>query len=125
MIICRLDSTGEEFLTATALAKRIGCACSLITHCKNYKSDKMNHFWIGEHGITILRDNDIAKENDKKRSRQYYYDHKEKCLAQVLTWRKAHPERVKAYRKKDRIKNKEYYNNYYREYRRKKKAEQK
>lgn len=40
------------------------------------------------------------KERDRKRSREFYYNHKQEASARMKRWRENNPERVKEYNKK-------------------------
>ena len=77
MIKLKIDDTGVIFNSMKELAKFLGCSYQNVQQCKDYKSDKHNHFWCRDYGITIL---ESKKENTKaEMSRTYYRErHKSK-----------------------------------------------
>jgi hypothetical protein len=124
----QIDDTGVICETASELAKVLGCAQSLINYCRDYHSDKVNHFWIKGQGITVLQENrpeyystPAGKEYKLAYRKTYYQKNKEKCLEKTRQWRKRNPERVKYHREKWRKEHRDWWNAYYREWNKKRK----
>ena len=120
MIICKIDDTGVEFNSLTELAKFLGISTQRAAWKAKYRQDQPNHFWCREYGITILYYHSQRKRihrYDPEKARQYYESHKE----QIREWRNNNKEKIKESKKRWNAAHKEYYNNYYKEQRRKRK----
>lgn len=116
----KIDNTDIILDSATKLAKFIGCVPSNITWHIQYKSDKKNHFRCAGYEITILEAHrpDYHKSLKRKETRHRYYEnHKEYCKSKTKEWCIENKDRVKEYKEKWRKANQEWYNAYYREYR--------
>lgn len=122
MFRCRIDDTGVEFNSLSALARFLQCSVSWVSWRMKWRPDGKKHFMCREYGITILPP--VQKERvykyDPEYARNYYATHKE----QARQWRIDNKERVKQHNEKWRRAHQEWYNAYYREQRRKKKEQQ-
>lgn len=120
MWIATIDDTGVSFPNLVELARFFGCAPSTINwYIKHTK--KRNHFYYRDVGIT-LKKHGINVQKRKESSKEYYRTHKEHCKALCKAWSQANKDKVKAYKKKWNSANRAYYNEYYKEQRRKRKA---
>ena len=119
MWVATIDDTGVSFRSLSELARFLGCARSNINWYMNHTKEK-NHFYYQDLGITLQK-HGTNLELRKARSREYYYAHKEHCKELCIAWGKANPDKVKAYKKKWNAENREYYNEYYKAQRRKRK----
>lgn len=116
MFRCRIDDTGVEFDSLSALAKFLGCSVAWVSWQMNKHPDKSDHFYCKEYSITILPKikRKRIRKYDPVKAKQYHDTHKE----QARQWRQNNKDKVKAYKEKWRKAHKEWFNAYYREKRR-------
>ena len=74
MIKCTIDDTGETFDSLAEVAEIIGVSRQYVHQCKTYNSDKHNHFYCGDYGITILQ----LHSQTEKAKYMYEYNKKKK-----------------------------------------------
>ena len=128
----QIDDTGVICETVRELAKLLDCPQSLINYYRDYHSDKVNHFWIKEYGITVLQENrpeyyktPEGRAHKLEYRKSYYQRNREKCLEKSHEWRKRNPERVKYHREKWRKEHRDWWNAYYREWNKKRRQSKK